>query len=141
MSVDVNPVALPAFAAFHWDAGFECWEHVTTVNADDVGVIWAVDSAVAQSAIDALTARIAELEREAVELRKDAGRYRWLWDQHEGIVLNGLDADGVMLPATVREIGFSVFMPDKWGHEALVPVPIGDLDETIDAAIAAKEQP
>ena len=121
MSADVKPVALPAFAAFHWDAGFECWEHVTTVNADDVGVIWAVDSAVAQSAIDALTARIAELEREAVELRKDAGRLDYL-------------------NSTGEAYGFQdLHEGNRW--LVYLDGPFSNIRQSIDAAIAAKEQP
>lgn len=88
-----------------------------------------------QAAAQEAQATIAKQATRIAALEQDAARYRWLRDQHEGLVLNGLDADGVMLPATVREIGFSVFMPDRWGGEAIVPVPIGDLDETIDAAI------
>ena len=79
--------------------------------------------------------RIAELERENEALRKDAGRYRWLRDQHEGLMPMEIDADGDLMPRELRALAFTVFYPDPSERESLVPVPIGDLDETIDAAI------
>ena len=80
-------------------------------------------------------ARLAELERENEALRKDAGRYRWLRDQHEGLMPMEIDADGDLMPRELRALAFTVFYPDPSERESLVPVPIGDLDETIDAAI------
>ncbi len=78
--------------------------------------------------------RLAD-ERENEALRKDAERYRWLRDQHEGLMPMEIDADGDLMPRELRALAFTVFYPDPSERESLVPVPIGDLDETIDAAI------
>lgn len=79
--------------------------------------------------------KAAELERQLAEAQKDAGRYRWLRDQHEGLMPMEIDADGDLMPRELRALAFTVFYPDPSERESLVPVPIGDLDETIDAAI------
>ena len=82
-----------------------------------------------------LQKRVEELERQLEEAQKDAGRYRWLRDQHEGLMPMEIDADGDLMPRELRALAFTVFYPDPSERESLVPVPIGDLDETIDAAI------
>lgn len=58
-----------------------------------------------------------------------------LRDQHEGLMPMEIDADGDLMPRELRALAFTVFYPDPSERESLVPVPIGDLDETIDAAI------
>lgn len=74
-------------------------------------------------------------EAENAALRKDAERYRWLRDQHEGKLPIEMDADGFPMPQEVAALAFTVFYPDPTGDESLVVVPTGNLDETIDAAI------
>lgn len=71
----------------------------------------------------------------AEQNRKDAERYRWLREQHEGKLPIEMDADGFPMPQEVAALAFTVFYPDPTGDESLVVVPTGNLDETIDAAI------
>ncbi len=65
----------------------------------------------------------------------DAKRYRWLREQHEGKLPLEMDAEGFPMPQEVNALAFTVFYPDPTGCESLVVVPMGNLDETIDAAL------
>lgn len=67
--------------------------------------------------------------------KEDAERYRWLREQHEGKLPIEMDADGLPMEQEVAALAFTVFYPDPTGDESLIVVPMGSLDETIDAAI------
>lgn len=85
--------------------------------------------------IGLLKQRAEKAEALAEQNRKDAERYQWLREQHEGKLPLEMDADGFPMPQEVAALAFTVFYPDPTGDESLVVVPIGNLDETIDAAI------
>jgi len=70
------------------------------------------------------------------DVKRDAERWRWLRDQHEGLEPLSYDAEGLPLPQEVRALAFTVFQPERG---SLVPVGCieGELDEAVDAAMAA----
>ena len=74
--------------------------------------------------IESQDARIAELERECAELRRDAERYRWLVE-HRGIAhMMGVRAAGISCPDSIE--GCLV------AHYA--PIPKSAVDAAIDSA-------
>lgn len=94
------------------------------------------DIARAQAIVTNLTTALSAAEQRAEAMGRDAARYRWLREQHEGKLPLEMDADGLPMPQEVNALAFTVFYPDPTGDESLVVVPMGSLDETIDAALA-----
>jgi len=68
---------------------------------------------------------------------RDAERYRWLRDQHEGHEDLSYDADDLPQPLTPTALAFTVFKPDRGSLEPVGCIP-GELDKAIDAAMSAQ---
>lgn len=90
-----------------------------------------------KEAAQILLGKYEDAKNRADEAEKDAKRYRWLREQHEGIGPLNYDADGVMMPVEPTEIAFTVFRPDPSGDESLSVVGCipGELDAAIDEAM------
>ena len=87
---------------------------------------------------DKAQAALSAAEQRAEAMGRDAARYRWLREQHEGHAEIELDADGLPMPMEPNALAFTVFMPDPSGDESLITVGCfpGELDAAIDAALA-----
>lgn len=92
-----------------------------------------------ESTLSAAEQRSVTAATVADGVARDAARYRWLREQHEGKLPLENDADGFPMPQEVNALAFTVFYPDPTGDESLIVVPMGSLDETIDAALASGE--
>lgn len=81
-----------------------------------------------------LTEEVEKLEQQRDELQRDAERYRWLRDQHQGVATN-VDAEWFEYTEPT-EYAWTVFKPGV--DLCLEPVSCipGELDTAIDAAIA-----